>query len=645
MWAAVTKHPSPEDAKSIVNNTNVATLTTGFNAIIFTVSAATSGNASIFYPIWLCCTLFLCVWISRKSRLASQRTVTKLSRRAARKLIMIAVLLALPWAALPIYVFGFRGTGDPLVALVASAGMMAGGAFILHRAYVAALCYTVTITSAAIFAFHFGEWPQAWAVTAYSIVYAVFLSYFAHRIGETAREKDDSVRALWQAVENLKAARDENYQLANVDDITGLMNRKAFNDRVAQEVARCNQSGGGFTLLMLDLDRFKNVNDLFGHGVGDELLAVVANRLRANLSEKDIIGRLGGDEFSVLLVDVTDDARVRDISDRLLRALELPATLSVHSVHTGASIGAVVFPQDAMDPEELLLKADLSLNRAKDEGRGQCIMFDDTLREKVVSSNTIEAGLREALAQELVFIAYQPKVRLSDGSAVGAEALVRMRNPDGTIVPPDRFLPIAAERGLLPRLSRYISQRVAADIKTWRGLDFDPGKIALNIHPDDIKSPEFLMETIDLLEKQGVTAQHLTLEITEGCFIGRGTDRAAMVLDALAERGFDLSLDDFGTGHASLSHLKTIPVNEIKIDRSFVAGIEVRRDDRAIVSAIAEIARGMGIRSVAEGVENAAQLDILQDLGLNIGQGYYWSKPVEAPELLRFMHQSRKIAM
>lgn len=637
--AVLTKHPSAEDVTSVVQGTSVGVVVTALNALIYVLESLRHDDRS-FVVVWLGAILVLGAALSRMSRRAAGRQIRRVSARAARRMILTSVLFATPWAVLPLHVIGLQKTGDPLVVLLVSTGMLAGGIFMLHRAFVAALAFQSTILAAVIVSFHLGGWPQAWPVTLYALLYGGFLAYFSYRTGETARQRDASVAALSRAVDSLRQARDENYLLANIDDITGLLNRKAFNARLAEAVARQRGSGQGFALLLMDLDRFKNVNDLFGHGVGDELLAEIARRLRANLSEGDVIARLGGDEFAVILAEVRAPEQIRPIADRLLTAFEPPALLAGRRLHPGASIGAVICPGDGADPVELLIKADLALNRAKESGRGQCVLFNEQLRRRVIESDRIEAGLRAALEGGQLYVQYQPKIALSDGRLLGAEALVRWRRPDGSVVAPDSFLPIAAERGLLPNLSRRIAETVAADLLGWRGAGLVPGKIALNIHPDDVKSPELLLETIAMFEAAGIDGRDLLLEITEGCFVRRGTDMTISLLDSLADRGYELSLDDFGTGHAALADLKKVPVAELKIDRSFIAGLCFRRADRAIVAAIAEIARGMGIRSVAEGVEDAAQRAMLVDLGVDVGQGFLWSSPLDAADFAGFLRAS-----
>ncbi|MEA5163352.1 EAL domain-containing protein [Cereibacter johrii] len=638
-----TLRPTPEDADSVIEGTKVGVLVTALNALVYAVAAAGSGN-SAFIVLWLAVIFALSVTLVRRSAKASRRQITRVSSKGARRLVLTLILLAAPWAALPVHVVAFHGAGNAMIVLLVCTGMLSGGAFMLHRAFVAAIGYMLTILLAVIFSFQFGDWDIAWPVTTYGILYGGYLAYFAYTAGETARQRDASVAALSEAVASLREARDENHRLATLDFLTGLPNRKAFSDELQAATVRQQERGEAFTLLLLDIDRFKNVNDLHGHCVGDELLAEVARRLRQALGQGNVIGRTGGDEFAMILKGVSDAEVIRILTGSLLKELNRPTPLAGRIIHVGASIGAVICPDDGLDPTDLLLKGDLALNRAKEVGRGRWIQFGAHLQRRAIEDDRIEDGLRAALAARSLHVLYQPQVALADGLLIGAEALVRWPPGTGIAPSPERFLAVASERGLLPILSRQIAEMVAGDIETWRRQGLSPVKIALNLHPDDLQSPELLIETIDMFEARGITGRHLTMEITEDCLVGRGKDDAATVLDVLVDRGYELSFDDFGTGQASLSHLRKVPVREVKIDRSFVWGLTDRPEDRAIVAAIAEIARGMGLRSVAEGVETDVQRRILTDLGIDAAQGFLWSRPISAAHLATMFGLSQRSA-
>jgi len=625
--------PSPDDVASVIKNTKVGVLATVLNVLIYAWATFETYFQS-FTAIWVASTLVVCLLVLRKSERASGKVITHVSRRAARRLAQTSFVLALPWAALAFYTIGLDGVGEPVVVVMVCVGMLTGGAFMLQRTFIASLFYTWLIFLSLILSAHLGGWAHAWSVTGYSVVYGVFLAYIAFLAGEALRARDRSLAALSDAVQELRKARDDNYRLANIDDTTGLLNRKAFDAALQDAVSRTADTQ--FTLMIMDLDRFKNVNDLFGHGVGDELLREIAQRLKDTVGTANSVARLGGDEFAIICEDELPFENTRELVAALIARINEPVFVSGRLIHTGASVGAAHYPKDGASPLDLMSRADLALNHAKESGRGRFARFDASLREKIVASDRIEDGLRSALSEDRLFMKYQPKIDLSNGQTVGAEALVRLREQDGSYVSVESFLKVAAERGILPSLSKKIAEMIGDDILLWREVGIPPIAISMNIHPDDLKAPEILMENIDALESRGVTNRDISLEVTEGCFIGRGTDKAIFTLDTLAERGYEISLDDFGTGHASLSHLKSIPVSELKIDRSFVIGLEKNQNDRAIIAAISELSSQMGLRSVAEGVETEGQRKIIEHLGIDLGQGYYWSKPLDRDELLSF---------
>ncbi len=638
--AALRVPPSPEDVASVTESTGVGVLITAINAVVYTFSVGFSANIAFQVP-WLVSTLLLCVFMYLRSRRAMGHKITRVSRRTARKLVVFAAILALPWSILAFHVLAFSSGEHEVTVLMVCAGMVAGGTFMLHRVLAAALGFNWMILGALIAASLIQDGQvhgdHFWSTSVYAAVYGIFLTKVAFRTGQTARERDSSVTALSTAVARLERAQAQNYRLAHMDVVTGLPNRKSFHDRLAEMAVRYRETGQGFALLLLDLDRFKNVNDVFGHAIGDELLVQVAERLRGFFGDDDHVSRLGGDEFAVVLDTSAGAERVRAVAAELIAVLNVPADLAGRQIHPGTSIGAAICPAHSVEPSALMLDADLALHSAKKSGRGTCVVFDERLRSDIVFRDALEEGLRRAFDLDQTYVVYQPKLSLVTGDVIGAEALLRWRHPELGAIPPERFLAVASERGLLPTLSRTVANTVGSDILAWRRAGLAFGKVAINIHPDDLKSPELLMENIAALEARGVTNRDLMLEITEGCFIGRGTDAAELVLDGLADRGFELSLDDFGTGHASFSHLKKLPVSEIKIDRSFVAGITGNTDDRSIVAAIAEIARGMGIRSVAEGVERPEQRAILEEMGVEIGQGFLWAPPLEARAFSDFL--------
>lgn len=628
---ALVARPSPEDVRSVVLASGPGALVTAVNALIFTFGLWNSLGGPLL-GLWCAATVAACGLVALRTRRAARRQVSTVSRRGARRLMLFSVLLALPWGALALGVLGVGTAFEQLLVLMICAGMAAGGTFMLHRTLAAAVAFYGALLGAVLMACVINDLAALWPIAIYAAIYGGFLSWFAYLAGATARQRDGALDELSRTVSALRKAHDRITELAFVDSVTGLPNRKAFGERLA---AAC-RVGTPFSLLMLDIDRFKNVNDTLGHAAGDEFLAALGRRLREALRRGDIVARLGGDEFAVLVIDMAEVEEISALGARLIETLAAPIGLGSRRLIPGCSIGAARFPAEAHDPRELMLRADIALHRAKEMGRGRFLLFDERLGEQVEEADWIEKELRAALETGALTIAYHPKIDLATGALHGAEALIRWTHPEAGIVAPDRFLPVAAERGLMPRLTAHVFDRVAGDMLDWRARGVPAGRIALNIHPVDLKTPDLLMTSLKAMIRRGIVTTDVILEITEGCFVGRGGDAAALVLDSMSELGFELSLDDFGTGHASLSHLRKLPVREIKIDRGFVEGLTRVAHDRAIVAATIEIARGMGLRSVAEGVETEAQVDLLSELGADIGQGYLWARPLPAAEFAAF---------
>ncbi|MEM8775418.1 MAG: EAL domain-containing protein [Pseudomonadota bacterium] len=633
---AFARPPNVEDVESILHTSTAGVLVTCLNAFIFAIFERDDSNGA-FLMVWLMLTVSMCAMIYSRSRKARGRKVTHVSPKAVKRLNVFAVILALPWATLAFAVIGLGLSDSALVVLLVCAGMSAGGTFMLHRALVATSLYYVAILGTVIISAVLSGHMDAVAISLYSAVYGIFLLYFSISAGDVARERDGSVAALKSVVSDLESSQEEIYQLANVDGVTGLANRKAFSDELENLSWRYKENGLHFSLLLIDLDHFKNVNDLFGHSVGDELLASVGERLRSIAGESVFVARIGGDEFVVLLKGLEHHGQTAKIANDLIEVLSEPESISGKQIYPGASIGIATCPEHGADVGELMRNADLALTQAKEAGRGHMSVFNDGLRNEVLKRDRLEQALRLALASDEIAVHYQPKVALRTGHVFGAEALVRWHHSEMGSISPDVFLPIAAECGMLPVLSRKIAEIVARDVCDWRAAGLEFGKIALNIHPLELKSPELLTENIELLERSGLSHSDITLEVTEGCVVGRGSDAAKFALDELAERGFEIALDDFGTGHASLSHLRTLPVAEIKIDKGFVFGVLESPQDQSIISATVELSRGMGLRIVAEGIESVAHLEYLAGQGVDLGQGYFWAAALSAADYAYFV--------
>jgi diguanylate cyclase len=626
------ERPSPQDVSSVLQRTQMGCLACTVNAFLFIVSTWPSlGGPGLV--AWAAATSFINVTLARRSERATRKTVEYVTRRAARRLVLFSVLLAMPWGILASAIFLIGDPANRMMAMMVCLGTITGATFMLHRTLAACFAFYVTILLPLCLGCLIADGLESWPLALFAVSYGTFLVTSARQTGEVARQRDASVSQLSEMVEKLELAHDQISHLAYVDSVTGLANRMTYMERLEAAIADAMRSKGSLTVMMLDLDRFKNINDTMGHHVGDQLLTLVGKRLRSILAEGATLARLGGDEFALILPGVVHEYALVDFTRRIVEVLTMPAVLDGRQIFPGTSIGAARLPDEGADSLTLLLKADIALNKAKELGRGRFVLFNESLSDQLEQENWIEKELRRAIALRQITVRYQPKVDIRTGCVLGAEALVRWDHPARGPISPVQFLPVAAERGLLGHVSRLILDRVADDILAWREAGVILSKVAVNLHALDLRNPPELLGNLKAVADRGVRPGQIILEVTEGCFVGRGTESAPVVLDALDDLGYELSLDDFGTGYASLSHLSTLPVREIKIDRAFVTGLEKRKPDHAIVAATVEISRVLGLRLVAEGIETADQADTLLKLGVEIGQGYLWSGAVTPDEI------------
>ncbi len=449
---------------------------------------------------------------------------------------------------------------------------------------------------------------------------------------------------LSEALEDAKRARDAAAQIAQEDGLTGLLNRRAFADDLSETLTRQRRRDDRLAVMLIDLDRFKTVNDTHGHGVGDRLLCAVADRLQRLLGGKGTVARLGGDEFAVFIKGVANLEAITEIARDIIALLNRSLAINEKTLHPGASMGIAVYPRDGDSHEALIANADIALYRAKDAGRGRFCFFDADMRAHVDRSDRIATALRGALEKNELQLAYQPKIDLLSHRLIGFEALLRWRHDALGQVPPEEFLAVAEDRGMILSIGRLVIDQATADLGQWLALGFDPGTIAINIHPVELRRRDHMADMLGKIRATGLDVDRFVLEVTENCVIGRGNEEAVDVLCELSRQGFALSLDDFGTGYASLKHLKELPLNEIKIDKSFTADIVRDPSTAAIVHATLELARDLDIGVIAEGIEHQDQIDHLKALGHIIGQGYAFSHPMNAADVEIWMGQGGPFA-
>jgi len=412
------------------------------------------------------------------------------------------------------------------------------------------------------------------------------------------------------------------------DRLTDLPNRELLHEQVRATAT----SGQPFALLMLDLDRFKDVNDTFGHGCGDRLLAAIGPRLRSAIREGDLIARLGGDEFAILLPR-TDRVHAVLRAEQLCRALREPFSIDGYALYVGASVGVALFPEHGNDPDELLRCADVAMYVAKRAGDDQAVYSSDQDRHTAERLALI-GELRSAIEDNQLIMHYQPKVDFVRGQLVGVEALVRWQHPQRGIVGPDEFIPLAEQTGLIRPLGTWVLGEALRQQNAWReaGLDI---AVAVNMSTQNLN--DALSEQIrELLERWETPADRLRIEITESALMA-DPERAMGVLFRLRDMGVRIAIDDFGTGYSSLTYLKRLPVDEIKIDRSFVQDMVVDEDDRAIIRSTIMLGHDLGLTVVAEGMEDGVTWDLLADLGCDVAQGYFVARPMAPQQLIAWL--------
>ncbi|PKR60472.1 diguanylate cyclase [Thalassospira lohafexi] len=417
--------------------------------------------------------------------------------------------------------------------------------------------------------------------------------------------------------------------LAVHDVLTSLPNRTLFLDRLRQALLSARRFQRGVTVLFVDLDRFKDINDHFGHDVGDLMIQEMGQRLSRIIRDSDTAARLGGDEFAIIQTDVQNIEDTIVLAQRIIDELCQPFDCRGIRLHSTASVGITLFPEDGENPEQLVKNADMAMYAAKAEGRNNYRFFLPSMHERVKERKTIEEDLRNALENDQLELYYQPKIDCRTERVVGAEALVRWHHPDRGLIMPGEFISVAEECGLINRLGAWVLEKACKQTQIWRDSSLPGLRIAVNLSPAQFQDAELVSSVTRIVKDTAMPEGTLELEITESILMNN-PEKAVSTLKELKALGVMIAIDDFGTGYSSLNYLKRFPVSSIKIDQSFVNDIHVDMDDKAIVDAVIGLGHSLNLEVVAEGVEEVEQLDYLREKGCDFIQGYLYSKPLPA---------------
>ena len=446
--------------------------------------------------------------------------------------------------------------------------------------------------------------------------------------------------AMFYDVGHFANAKDRLYELANHDSLTGLPNRALCKDRLQLAIAQARRMNGSVGVLFIDLDRFKEINDTLGHATGDQLLMDFSWRLVHAIRDGDTAARLGGDEFVVIAPGLAREDDIRIVADKIIQSLSEPFVIDGRDLYVGASVGVAVYPTHGTSGDDLLRQADAAMYAAKGGGGNACYFFDDTLEHHREQRLDMDAALRRALPQGQLRLVYQPQVSAGDRRLVGVEALLRWDRPGHGMVPPDQFIPLAEDTGLILSIGEWVLRTACMQLAAWRDEGLPPLRMAVNVTARQLNDVDFARRVLALLEETGVPAEQLELEITESHLM-ENLHTGLANLTRLRACGVAVAVDDFGTGYSSLGRVRSLPIDRIKIDKSFVIDLNTNADSYAVAHAIIAMANAMRLEVIAEGVEHADQASLLAGIRCHEFQGYLYGRPQPPETITDLMRQTR----
>ena len=449
-------------------------------------------------------------------------------------------------------------------------------------------------------------------------------------------------RVIRYAVER-KRTELELVRLAHYDQLTSLPNRTLLRERVDHALGRAMRAGAGVATLVLDMDRFKEINDMLGHEVGDKLLVEVAQRIRAAVRDQDTVARLGGDEFAVVLEGVSEAKEVLPVIERIIDSLAEVTKIGGHEVNSSISVGIAMFPANGNNLSELLRAADLAMYQAKASGRGRYQFFADAMQEEAQSRHALEWALRRAVERGEFQLVYQPQICLRTGMVIGVEALLRWMNPTRGLLTPYHFIAGLEEFGLINEVGEWVLQTACEQVRRWHAMDLEPMRIGVNVSAQQFEDPMLIEKIRGALKETKLPPEFLEIELTESCLMSDPGEAGALLRELRAV-GVRIAIDDFGTGYSSLTYLHDFPLNALKIDKNFVQSVEANDRGGPIANMIVGLGKNLGLDVVAEGVETEGQLEYLRNHGCDIAQGYLYARPEAPDELVAWLKANRRVS-
>ena len=449
-------------------------------------------------------------------------------------------------------------------------------------------------------------------------------------------------RVIRYAVER-KRTELELVRLAHYDQLTSLPNRTLLRQRVEHALGRAMRAGTGVATLVLDMDRFKEINDMLGHEIGDKLLVEVAQRIRASLRDQDTVARLGGDEFAVVLEGVSEAREVLPVIERIIDSLAEVTTIGGHEINSSTSVGIAMFPENGSNLSELLRAADLAMYQAKSSGRGRYQFFADAMQEEAQSRHALERALRRAVEKGEFQLVYQPQICLRTGMVIGVEALMRWMSPTRGLLTPYHFIAGLEEFGLINEVGEWVLQTACEQVRRWHAMDLEPMRIGVNVSAQQFEDPMLIEKIRSALKETRLPPEFLEIELTESCLMSDPGEAGALLRE-LREVGVRIAIDDFGTGYSSLTYLHDFPLNALKIDKNFVQSVEANDRGGPIANMIVGLGKNLGLDVVAEGVETEGQLEYLRNHGCDIAQGYLYARPQAPDDLVAWLATSQRVS-